>query len=491
MKGVHIMASIEKRGEHSYRITVIVGRSEGGKVLRKAKTIEISDDLTPRQMRQELEKQSVLFENEVKTGTYYEPSRMTVNELIKMWLVEKEPNLKAKTYYRYRDLLIGRVSKGLGHLKVDEVKPLHLMDFYNGLKKDNHQNAKIYMPNSNFWNLFTHTCRTNKDLAKIIGVSYGTVQAMKTGKPTSKAKTICDSLNMNLDDLFITLPPKKELSSRTIHHHHRVLNTMMNDAVRWGIMKENPCLRVNTPKTKSKEMNTLDEEGFTEYLSCLEKEPIKTQVLITLALVTGCRRGELCALSWNHISFEKRQLNVKQSVSYTSATGLLIGSPKTEASRRIISLPDTTINLLRQYRRHQSAYKMKIGSRWQADEKKKCSEMNKAFIDPDWIFTTKDGKMMFPDSLTSIFNSFVERNGLPDIRFHDLRHTACSMLLHEGVNIRAVASRLGHANPSVTMTVYAHALASADRVAAEIMEKLFKKECKEPNDQLQKVSLQA
>lgn len=139
---------------------------------------------------------------------------------------------------------------------------------------------------------------------------------------------------------------------------------------------------------------------------------------------------------------------------------------------RKISLPDSTIQLLRQYKKWWLEEKVKHGELWQKEEREKQGD---SWEDPEWLFTTWNGGLMHPDSFTDMFGKFLQRHNLSHIRLHDLRHTAATMLISAGLNVKAVASRMGHANPNVTLQVYTHALKRVDREAADIMENLTSK----------------
>ncbi len=409
------MASIRQRGENSYQITVSNGYDSKGKKLTKQKTITIDPKLTDRQREKELQKQATLFEDEVKSGTYLDPSKLSLSDFITKWLDKRENDFEAKTIYRYKGMLNGRINKAIGHLKLDQINPMHLLDFYANLQES------------------------------------GIREDGKEGA----------------------------LSAKTIQHYHRVLSVLFNDAVSWNMIKENPCSRVKPPKVVKKEMNCLDERQVPLLIEALESEPLKYKTLITLSLMTGCRRGELGALQWDRIDLISNTVLINKSVSYTPDSGVIIKDPKTKSSIRKIAIPESTTELLKQYRKWWLEEKLKVGDQWQKAAKEEAEKNKEAWIDPEYVFTTWNGYVIHPDTITDIFNKFIERHNLPDIRLHDLRHTAATLLIHSGLNIRAVAARLGHENPNVTLATYSHALLSADQQAADVMGSFIKKEVKE------------
>src|SRR5665648_1223913 len=128
------MASIKKRGENSYRVTVSCGYDSQGKKLVQAKTISLDPSLTPKQTDKELQKQATLFEREVENGTYLDGSKITLAEFTERWLKDyAEKQLAPKTLHRYKDMLASRILPALGHVKLDKLQPTHLLQFYDCL----------------------------------------------------------------------------------------------------------------------------------------------------------------------------------------------------------------------------------------------------------------------------------------------------------------------------------------------------------------------
>lgn len=193
-------------------------------------------------------------------------------------------------------------------------------------------------------------------------------------------------------------------------------------------------------------------------LAALEKEPIKYRVIVHLAFASGMRRGELMALTWEDIDFKNNTLDVSKALQYVPKKGVTEGDPKTEESTRIVTLPQATIDLLKQYRVEQVKQRLKVGDLWRGSDR---------------IFTTWDGGGMFPDTPTAWFPKFLKRHGLPHLNFHGLRHLNATFLIAQGVNIKTVSSRLGHAEIKTTLDIYTAALRSADKDAADKLDSIF------------------
>jgi integrase len=298
------------------------------------------------------------------------------------------------------------------------------------------------------------------------------MMSILAGNATRKAHLICKELDVPINKLFNVNTDNKKLSNMTILHYHRLLGVLFHDAIRWGLMRDNPCSKVQPPKVNKVEMQCLDEGGIESLFDALSQEDIKLQTMITLLLVTGCRRGELAALQWKHIDLHKCIVSIKQAAINTPKTGTLIKTPKTRTSIRNIKIPASTVQLLKQYRTYWLEEKVKCGTLWQAEEKERLGD---EWIDPEYLFTTWNGYIIFPDTISDLFRKFQTRHNLQHIRLHDLRHTAATILINAGLNVKAVSQRMGHANPNVTLAVYAHAYKTADQEAADIIGSVISK----------------
>jgi integrase len=176
--------------------------------------------------------------------------------------------------------------------------------------------------------------------------------------------------------------------------------------------------------------------------------------MITLFLYTGMRRGELCGLEWKDIDFNNGLIDINKSSLYLADKGVFQDDTKNFSSKRVIKVPDQALCLLKDYKQTQGSEKLKLGSKW--DEHGK-------------IFTQWNGKPIHPDSVTGWFHDFIDRNRLPYISVHSLRHTNATLLIASGVDLRTVSKRLGHANMTTTGNIYTHAIQSADERAAEAL----------------------
>lgn len=395
--------SIEKRGENSYRLVVPGGKGPDKKRIKFKKTIRVEGKTEAARMKiaqSELAK----FIAEVESNTYIEPSKMTLDDLVKRWIKDYgETNLAPKTLYRYKEMLDSRIIPAMGHLKIDKIKPLHLIEFYKNLQENGIRKDK------------------------------------KTGG----------------------------LSPQTIKHHHRLIHAIFETAVKdWHLLSFNPAADLKPPKVQKLEAahyNEEDAKALLAALDTLEENELKYKLAIYIDISTGVRIGELMGLTWPCIDLDKGVIDITQASQYLPHVGVFTKDPKTETSKRKLSLPGPVIDLLKQYKVQQAKEKLKKGDIWQ---------------DKGFVFTQWNGEPMNTYTVSHWFPKFLEEHNLKKITFHQLRHTYATLLLTVGkLDIKSVSKLLGHSNASTTSNIYSHALESVNEIAADKMsDMLFKNE---------------
>lgn len=271
-----------------------------------------------------------------------------------------------------------------------------------------------------------------------------------------------DHLNRFYSDLGKDGANKRggKLSNKTILEHHRLIHTVLEQAVKEGLIPFNPADRVELPKAERKEVNYFQAEEVKAIAEALQTEPIKWQTLTHLLLITGARRGEILGLKWNCIDFENNQLHICNNILYTPDRGIYEDTPKTARSNRFITVPDETIDLLKKYRLWQNQERLRLGEYYEYS---------------GYIFTQDNGSPLHPDSVTDWLKKFSKRHNLPHINPHAFRHTMASMLYYNGVDSVSISKRLGHAQVSTTANIYAHVMEEADRRNADILADIFLK----------------
>jgi integrase len=264
---------------------------------------------------------------------------------------------------------------------------------------------------------------------------------------------------------FYTKKLNEGLSPTTVGVFHIVLHKALDTAMRWGLVARNVCDLVSPPHAERFEIQPLTVEQAQQLLTAACGH--RLEALFTLALATGMRRGELLALKWQDIRFSAGTLQVRRILtrvpSKMPGKGFVETEPKTQKSRRNVVIAPFALEALNQHRIHQLEAKLKAGAAWQ---------------DHDYVFCTSIGTHLNPDrDVLSQLKALLKKVNLPDIRFHDLRHSAASLLLSEGVHPKVVQELLGHSNIGMTMDVYSHVLPSMQQDAiSRLNSVLWKKE---------------
>lgn len=243
------------------------------------------------------------FITDVDSGDFEQPSKVTFKEFSNRWLKDyAEIELAPKTVFRYRQLLEARIYKMFGDKRLGRIKPLDLVEFYNGLRK-NHKFTSM-----------------KKD---------GTTEERKSGP----------------------------LSDQTIKHHHRLLSAMFEKAIKWEVLKGvNPAKKVDAPKVEKKKAKCYNEKQvqlLLDALDRLEPDDLKYKAATMIALNTGARLGEIMGLEWKDIDGANKTITIRQVSQYLPGIGVFEKVPKNESSVRKISINGALLNLLNEYKSDQ------------------------------------------------------------------------------------------------------------------------------------------
>lgn len=451
------MATIQKRG-NTYKITVSCGYDMSGRQIRKTTTWQPEETLTARQLEKELNRQATLFEEKCKSGNFIS-SNIKFAEFLEIWFKEyAEKQLKEKTIVFYRAMK-ERIKNTLGNLRLDRIQPQHLMSFYDELSKSETAKSKRFKASDKLIELLSSMQKVKiRELTKLSNTTITDIIKGKNFAESTKLKLI-DGLKIS-EKYFIKQKIDKKLSPKTVLHYHRFISSVLNTAVYWQIILSNPAARVKAPRVQQTEAKYLTDTEVVKMLDILDTEDIQFKTMINLLIYSGMRRGEMLGLKWEDIDFNTNQIDITKALLYTPHKGVYLDTPKNKKSVRKIYLPKSVMDMLNQYRRYQLEEKLKLGDKW---------------IDTGFVFTSWNGDLYRPDTLTNKFKDFATRNGFEDVHIHSLRHTNATLLITTGADIRTISNRLGHTQTSTTGNIYAHALMTADKSAVEGLEKLISK----------------
>ena len=251
----------------------------------------------------------------------------------------------------------------------------------------------------------------------------------------------------------------KPLAPKTIKNLHGVTHKALQQAVELGYIKFNPADACKLPRAEKRDIKPLDEQQIKTFLQVISGHKFEYLYLVTL--FTGMREGEVLGLTWDCIDFKGFRVYVCNNILYTPERGVYEDTPKTERSKRYISLPAETMRMLKRYQTWQFSERLRLGEYYQ---------------DQGFVFAQDNGKPMHPDSVTDWLSKFSKRHNLPHINPHAFRHTMASMLYFNGVDSVSISKRLGHAQVSTTANIYAHVMEEADQKNADILAEIFLKQ---------------
>jgi integrase len=246
------------------------------------------------------------------------------------------------------------------------------------------------------------------------------------------------------------------LSSTSVHHIHAVIHVALQRAVDDGILGRNVAAlvgRSNRPKVRRVEMSTIAAgDQPRRFLEAAKGE--RLEALLVLAITTGMRRGELLALRWKDVDLDRGTLAVTGSLQGESRPTLNIATPKSGKSRSV-ALGTVAVNVLREHRKRQAQEQLLVGGEWR---------------DLGLVFSTEFGDFLSPTTLRLALRRSLTRAGLPTIRFHDLRHSAATLMLSRGVHPKMASEMLGHSTIAITLDLYSHVTANMQRQAADAID---------------------
>ncbi|MGH8615140.1 MAG: tyrosine-type recombinase/integrase, partial [Gammaproteobacteria bacterium] len=338
--------------------------------------------------KREAEAELACILGSIQSGSYVDPTKMSVGELLGKWREEvASVQVSAKTMERYGEH-IDRLISGLGGIPLSRLQPLAIQAFYSGLRKSGHKRRD------------------------------------------------------------------GGLSEQTLLHIHKVLTAALSQAVRWRLIASNPADDVNPPRPARVEMQTLDEREMCQLLGAAEGTALRVPTL--LWLTTGLRRGELLGLMWRDLDRDSKRLSVVRSLEETRK-GLLLKTPKTNLSTRVLTLPPVVLEALFRHELLQKQQRLAAGP---------------AYQDNGLIFPDRNGRPQRPRNVTKAFAALVSRAKITPVSIHGLRHTHITELLRGGVHPKVVSERAGHASVAFTLQRYAHALPDMQQDAADHAERL-------------------
>jgi len=255
---------------------------------------------------------------------------------------------------------------------------------------------------------------------------------------------------------YAALAASSSLSSTSIQLSHGVLHTALRDAERDGLVSRNVASLVTPPRRDTPEYRSLQPEDARELLAAAAGDPL--EAFWTLAVTTGARLGELQALKWDDLDLDRRRLQIRRTLAVDGKPIFAPTSTK-KNHNRTVWLTEKAATALAAHRERQEAQRLAGREAW---------------TEHGLIFTVGTGNPLDSRNLRNRnFPALLEKAGLPKMRIHDLRHSAASLLLAEGIPVKVVGEMLGHSDVSTTLRIYAHTLEGAQAQATAYLDRLF------------------
>ena len=237
----------------------------------------------------------------------------------------------------------------------------------------------------------------------------------------------------------------KPLSPSTVRQAHRVLHMALGEAAKGELVARNVVAGIAAPKVEKTELHCLRAEQISVMVAGFAGHWLAP--IVTMALASGMRRGELLALRWSDVDLEGGGATVQRSLEQTK-TGLRFKAPKTAYSRRQVALPSHAVEALKVHRRAMLEQRLALGQ-------------GKPDADA-LVFCNVDGSPLSPVRVSGAFRDTVALRNLPVVTFHALRHSHASALICSGIDVLTVSRRLGHASPVITLSTYGHLMTNKD-----------------------------
>ena len=407
------MGTIEHRSKNTWRIGVQVKTSSGWSWVRVP--LRMDPALPEAVQRKRAERELRLLEKRLAGE---QASTWTLRAWSEEWLHKHvAPDCSPVTVANYRHLLATRILPVLGDRDLTELTPAVLTDWLLTVRDSPRRT----------------TAKPDDQLARPRAPSDQLRQASR-----------------------------KPLSANTVLHYYTCMEAMLSAAVRMGYLEHNPMESVRRPKLRKARPAAVTEEAALQLIADLRDHPDpRLRVCILLALICGLRLGEVTELRWSDLDWSTRLLNVSRALKYTPGSGSFVAAPKSDAGQRVITLPAAMMPMLQQLRYQRTCDELD------------AEEASRPWCSDDHILYGAGGARLHHDTPSKWFRTFADAHGLRGLTFHGLRHAHASLLLAHNIDVVAVASRMGHSDPGVTLRVYAHALPARDQDAAAYFDQLL------------------
>lgn len=434
------MAYIKQKSNGSYLITVSCGRDSKDKKITRSTTFrpELFTSKGHPKSEKTIEKEvaafAANFEKKVLTGTYTEGNTLTFEKYTERYLEEYATLFQAPRTLQSTKSTLKLFNADFGYMTLEALNPLFLQEYVNKMLK------------------------TKKASDKACTLSHGTVKRRMAVLSAALSQAVrWNLIDRNPMDHVMIKDTKKEATDNKLMHFTQEQAEIFLNAL------TDPLIYKYQPRSRKDNAGNIYQiqEYQTEHSIHLQ-----LKLFFYLAMFTGCRRGELVALKWSDFDFTDSSISITKSTC--RADGVTITkTTKTKGSIRTIAVPSVVMDIAKCWKTEQARYRLMLGSKWEGDK---------------FVFIQWNGRQMGLETPYQAFRRIIDNYNsnrkenmpeLPHIPLHGLRHTAATLLISQGVDIRTVSGRLGHSSTSTTLNIYSHALRELDKTASDKLENLL------------------
>lgn len=344
----------------------------------------------------------------VDTNTYFEPSKLTLSQWLDTWLTEYTMDLKPRTLETYQMHVRRNIKPYLGAVLLSQLKAPVIQTVYNSLSRG------------------------------------------EAHDPENRQRK------------------RPALSAKTLQNVHGTLHKALQQAVELDLMAYNPADACKRPKVQRPELKPLDDRDIAAFLTAIRGDPYEAIFLVDL--YTGMRKGEILGLCWDCVDLEAGTIHIRRQLQKQRKGGLYYLSTPKNGKGRVIVMPRTVCEALKDRKREQRLQRMKAGGAWMSAGGVFADSECKMIADVQLVFTDVLGCHVSDQTVYHHYKKIVASIGRPDARFHDLRHSYAVAAIRSGDDIKTVQGNLGHATAAFTLDVYGHVTEQMKQDSARRME---------------------
>ena len=436
------MASIKERslkdGSTVYKITVLISKDkEGGSMTRRSMTVRPESGKKTIK-KAELDRIAYEFEQKCKGKQIIDDRRITLREYAEKWLESyAKSNVAETTASKYKNQLEKMILPHIGHLKMAELKPSTVAELLKTLEEDGYD----------------------------YGDRHGSYSKRSIGDAKATLSTLCTSAV--LDNLLASNPctAVRRRSRKEAVMEDTPKAFSLEQAQRFLDIIEKPLPIISPAHTVTRRGKVVQ---IREYVSGHYSVALKYKCAFQLAIFAGFRAEECCGLIWKDVDFKDGTIKIERAAVHVNGK-TIVKAPKSAAGYRKINLPPTIMKNLQELRHETMKTIVALGTAWKGPRN----------ISENPVFCQVEGGRMNRSTLNKELHRVIrswnagckdDRDTLPELTFHQLRHTSATLLIAEGIEPTAIAARLGHSDASITLSIYAHSFEERDQEASNALE---------------------